>query len=142
MNLVPHPYEETLRLMFTSKWRGKIDRISQKSGVGLGTGVFVNKSREIDMGFLGERCNNPVEFLEKAADLRHRVVHYSGRVDKAFAMAYPKAGLAEGDSITLPFGFPMSFQLFFSQLTDVIDEVFSLKFGWERKTVAPETLTE
>lgn len=142
MNLVPDPYEETLRLMYTSKWRGKIDRITQKLGVSLGTRVFVNKFREIDMGFLGERCNNPIEFMEKAADLRHRLVHYSGRVDKAFIAAYPKAGLVEGDSITLPFGFPMELQLFFSHLTDVIDDAFSSKFGWQRKIVAPEALTE
>lgn len=142
MNSDRDPYEETLRLMYMSKWRGKIDRISHKVGVRLGTRVFVNKFRHIDMGFLGERCKNPIEFLDKAADLRHRLVHSSGRVDEAFVAAYPKAGLSIGQTISLPFGFPVPLQLFFSHLTEVIDEAFSSKFGWPRTAVAPETLTE
>ena len=140
---VADPYEETLRLMVTSRWRGKIDRINQKLGMGkrLGASMFVGKFRDVDMGFLGERCKNPIEFLDKAADLRHRLVHSSGRIDKEFVSAYPKAGLSIGQTISLPFGFPIPLQLFFSHLTDVIDEAFSNKFGWRRTMESPETLT-
>ena len=136
------PYEEALRLMYTSKWRGKMDKIAQKLGVQLGTGIFLSKFQNIDMGFLGERCPNPIEFLEKAADLRHRLVHYSGRADKQFAKDYPKSGLSEGDIISLPFGLPMSMQPFFAHLTDVIDDAFCSKFGWQRTVVSVEKLTE
>jgi len=141
---IADPYEETLQLMVASRWRGKIDRINQKLGIGilLGTRTFVNKFRDIDMGFLGERCENPIEFLEKAADLRHRLVHSSGRVDSEFVAAYPKAGLSIGQTISLPFGFPIPLQLFFAHLTDVFDEAFSKKYGWPRTIVSPETLTE
>ena len=140
---VADPYEETLRLMVRSKWSAKIDRVNQKLGMGvrLGTRAFVNKFRDVAMGFLGEQCKNPIEFLEKAADLRHRLVHSSGRVDKNFLAAYPKAGLSIGQTISLPFGFPIPLQLFFSHLTDIIDEAFSDKFGWQRTTVSLENLT-
>jgi hypothetical protein len=136
------PYEETLRLMYTSKWFGKIDRIGKKLDVGLGGRVFLDKFRDIDMGFLGEECKNPIDFLEKSADLRHRLVHSGGRVDKEFALMYPRAGLAAGQSISLPFGFPISFQLFLAQLTEAIDEAFSARFDWQRTSVSPERLTE
>lgn len=139
---VSDPYEETLRLMYTSKWRGKMDRITQKLNVPLGTKVFVNQFKDIDMGFLGQQCKNPIEFLEKAADLRHRLVHYSSKVDKEFLNVYPNAGLSEGDTISLPFGLPMSLQLFYAHLTDVIDKAFSSKFGWQRTVVPIEKLTE
>jgi len=125
-----------------SKWQGKIDRISKKLGIRLGTRVFINKFHDIDMGFLGEPCKSPIELLEKAADLRHRLVHSSGRVDAAFIATYPKAGLSVGQVISLPFGFPIPLQLLFYHLTEVFDEAFSSNFGWQRTTVAPETLTE
>lgn len=136
------PYEETLRLMSTSKWRGKMDRVTQKLNVPLGTRVFMNQFKDIDMRFLGQQCNNPIEFLEKVADLRHRLVHYSGKVDKEFSKAYPNTGLSEGATISLPFGLPMSLQLFFAHLTDVIDKAFSLQYGWQRTVVPIEKLTE
>ena len=138
------PYEETLQLMVTSRWRGKIDRIDKKLDIGirLGTRTFVSMFRDIDMEFLGERCENPIEFLGKVADLRHRLVHSSGRVDSEFVAAYPKAGLLPGQTISLPFGTPLPIQLFFARLTDVFDEAFSKKYGWHRTIVSPETLTE
>ena len=139
---IPDSYEETLRLLYTSKWQGKIDRITQKLKVQLGTRKFRNGFRNIDMDFLGQRCQNPIDFLEKVADLRHRLVHYSGRVDKQFVTDYPKSGLSEGSLISLPLGFPMSIQLFFVHLTDLIDEAFCLKFGWQRTVVTIEKLTE
>jgi hypothetical protein len=93
INFQPDPYQEALNLMSSSKWRGKIDRITKKIGVNLGIGVFVKKFQGVDMGFLGEQCHDPIEFMEKVADFRHRLVHYGGRIDKNFLTQYPKTVL-------------------------------------------------
>lgn len=139
---VDDAYQETLNLMVLAKWRGKIDRISQKLKLGLGKHRFVKKFKDIDMGFLGDPCEDPLEFLEKAGDLRHRLVHSSGRADAALVAAYPNAGLSIGDGITLSFALPYSLQFFFAHLSDLFDEAFASSFGWNRTSFAPEILTE
>lgn len=143
MGSMSNPLQMTLKLMITSKWQAKIDRINQKLGIGkqLGKSALLGKFKNIDMGFLGEPCQDPIEFLEKVADFRHRLVHSSGRVDKEFASTYPQAGLSIGQTLSLPFGFPIPFQLFLSHLTGVIDEAFSDKFGWKRTMVSVHNLT-
>jgi len=138
---VRDPYQDTLNLMVLAKWRGKIDRINKRLKVGLGKRRFVTKFKNIDMGFLGDRCTDPLEFLEKAGDLRHRLVHSSGRVDAALAAEYPKAGLKMGDAISLPFDLPFALQFFFAHLSDLFDEAFASRFCWQRTKMAPETLT-
>jgi hypothetical protein len=141
MGTEPDPYQKALELMILSKWEGKIDRISMKLNAPLGKGAFSAKFKDIDLGFFNESCRSPIEFLEKAAELRHLLVHSCGRVDDAFLMAHPKIGLAIGQTVSLPFGLPLQLQLFFSHLSEVFDEAFSSTFGWQRTLVAPETLT-
>ena len=136
------PFEESVRLMAGTKWRGKVDRIGQKFGIALGKKRFVAHFKDFEMGFLGEGTADPIEFLEKATDLRHRLVHAVGRVDAAFAATYPKAGLSEGDKIRLPLGLPVGMHLFFVHLSDLFDKAFASRFGWKRRAIAPETLTE
>ncbi len=132
--------EEAISLLISSKWEGKFDRISQKLGVQLGKHSRVQKFRDLDMGFLGESCVDPVDFLQRMADLRHRLVHSTGRADSILVSRYPMAGLAEGKFITLPFGLPYDVHFFFVLLTDYLDKAFAKKFGWERTQVAPEEL--
>jgi hypothetical protein len=141
MGTKPDPYEKALELMVLSKWEGKIDRICLKLDVPLGKGVLTTKFEGFDLGFFNEKCKNPVEFMEKLAELRHLLVHSCGRVDNAFLPAHPNLGLAAGQVIPLPFKLPMELQLFFSHLSDAFDEAFSSTFGWQRIPVAPETLT-
>ena len=135
------PYQETLNLMALSKWRGKIDRIDSKMQVGLGKHLFVDKFQDIEMGILGEQCDDPRKFLEIAADLRNRLVHSVGRADAGFVDTYPESGLSVGDEITIPARFLFPLQFFFTHLSDVFDEAFSSKFGWPRVIQAPESLT-
>ena len=70
------PYQEALNLMVLAKWRGKVDRIGKRLELKIGKRRFVTKFRDIDMDFMGESCKDPLEFLEKAGELRHRLVNF------------------------------------------------------------------
>lgn len=137
-----NPEDEAVKIMLGTAWHGKFDRIIQKIGVTLGKGKLVNKFRNLDMGFLGEKCVDPIDFLDSMADLRHRLVHSSGRADTALVNKYPKANLRPGDLIELPFGLPYGIHMFFVFLAEVVDEVFATKFNWTRSIVAPEKLID
>lgn len=134
------PYEAAIKLISTTRWQGKIHRIINKFGVNLGATVFIEKFKGIEISLLKHKYDNPLEFLESLAEVRHRLVHYPGHVDKTFLEKFPNSGLSEGGTISLPGGATLSMHLFFVQLTDVIDEAFASKFGWERKMVIPEKL--
>jgi hypothetical protein len=136
------PIEETIRLMMGTKWPGKIDRISQKLNLDLGKRTRTRHFKDLSMEFLGTVHTDPMELLEKMADVRHRLVHYSGRVDSLFASEYPNSSLSEGDLIVLPARLPYDVHFFFILLTGLIDEAFSNRFGWTRTTVSLEHLVE
>jgi hypothetical protein len=136
------PYQETLSLMISSKWPGKIDRISQRLSVQLRRRDFVQRYENIEMGFLGNPISDPIGFLQCMADLRHRLVHSAGRVDSKLVSDYPRAGLKVGGIIELPFGLPFDIFFFFVPITDLIDEKFSDKFDFTRERVEPESLVD
>lgn len=136
------PEEEAIKLMIGTSWRGKFDRIAQKIGVSLGKGKLVSKFRDLDMGFLGDKCTDPIDFLDRMADLRHRLVHSNGRADTALLSKYPNTGLSAGDLITLPFGLPHGIHMFFVFLGEVVDESFAIKFNWTRSVISPERLVD
>ena len=143
MGSISNPIKSTITIMTASKWRAKFDRINQKLGIGkqLGRAALISKFKDVEMGFLGDLCQDPVDFLEKMADFRHRLVHSSGRVDQDFKATYPKAGLSVGQILSLPFGLPIPLQLFYSHLTDIMDQAFAKKFGWNRKLLSIQQLT-
>ena len=61
-------------------------------------------------------------------------------MDEAFASQYPKANMRAGDTISLPTDLPIALHLFLVHLSDLFDEIFAAKFGWDRTTIGPETL--
>ena len=137
---IEDPQQETLNLMVMSKWRGKIDRIGEKLGFKIGKRKFVAKFKNIELEFLGDLCSHPLEFLEKASDLRNRLVHSSGRADHELVRRYPNSNMKIGDTISLPYDLPFQLNLFFIHLSDLFDEIFTAKFGWKRTLIAPERI--
>ncbi len=138
----PNPEDIAVETMMGTRWEGKFNRVMQRIGVKFGKQRMVNKFHNLDMGFLGEKCVDPVDFLDRMADLRHRLVHSSGRVDKALVNKYPKANLRTGDLIVLPFGLPHGIHMFFVFLAEFVDEIFAARFNWTRSEVAPEKLID
>lgn len=94
------------------------------------------------MHFLGTKCSQPMDFLEKVSDLRDRVVHYGSRVDAGLASSYSEAGFKEGDEIAFPFDVPTQLHLFLTHLSNLVDDAFCRKFGWPRDIVGPENLLD
>lgn len=138
----PNPKEETIRLMMATKWVGKIDRISQKFGLDLGKRARDEHFQELHMEITGNVYKDPIEFLQKMADIRHRLVHYSGQVDALLIKDVPNYGLSVGDLIELPGQLPYDVNNYFVMLTEMIDEAFSNQFGWSRVLIPPEQLVE
>ncbi len=134
------PYEEVLRLMSSSRWRGKMDRIAKKTGVPLTTSRFIAKFKGIEMEFLGDTIENPIEFLENIADFRHLLVHNSGRVTDNFIKKYPHANVTIGDQLQLPAGFPMNMQLYLTYLSGLVDDIFCSTFSWTQQEKSVEKL--
>ncbi len=138
---ISDPETEAVGLMTTHRWPGKISRIAQKFDVKLGKRKLVNHFRDFEMEFLGEKFDDPIAFLDRVADFRHRIVHSAGRVDSILAAMYPGLPQKENDVLKLPFVLPIGLHRFFVMLTEIFDEAFASKFGWERKLIKPETLT-
>jgi len=136
------PIEETIKLLMATKWLGKVDHIAQTFKLKLGKRVRDQKFKDLDMEFAGEFYTDPIEYLQKMADIRHRLIHYSGRVDSLLLEEFPKAGLSVGDLITLPAHLPYDVHFYFVMLTDLIDDAFSKKFGWPRNSIPTERLVE
>ena len=133
-------YNDALNLLVGRKWEGKIARIDNRLGLGLQGTLMREWFKGISMDFLGAPCSQPMDFLEKISDLRDRVVHYSSRVDQGLANDYPGARLKVGDEIGFPFDLPTQFNFFLAHLSDLVDDVFCLRFRWPHSFIRPETL--
>lgn len=136
------PFEEAVALVAMTKWKGKLDRIAQRFSLPLGHRRYVAAYAGIEMQFLGKTTDDPVEFLQATADLRHRLVHAAGRADAQLLAEYPQSGLTEGALIGLPFGLPVALHFWFVPFTDVLDEAFSAAHGWTRERVAIDQLID
>lgn len=137
----PEPEQATLQLMMSARWSGKLDRISQRFELGLRARQLRRLYEHIEMGFFGRQFADPVEFLQAVANLRHRIVHSSGRVDQALLNEYPECRLQPGDLLTLPVALPLELWFFFVPLTEELDRLFAERFEWSRQEVRPEQLT-
>lgn len=138
----PNPEEETIKLMMATKWLGKIDRISQRLGVDLGKRKRDIHFQNLHMEFAGNVYKDPIGFLQNMADIRHRLIHYSGRIDALFMIEFPKSSISVGDLIVLPAHLPYDVNNYFVLLTELIDGAFSEQFGWSRESIPLEQLFE
>jgi hypothetical protein len=136
------PFDEAVALVSMTKWKGKLDRIAQKFALGLGHKRYIAAYSGIEMAFLGNSTTDPLEFLQAAADVRHRLVHSAGRADAQLLAEYPQSGLLEGGLIELPFGLPVGMHFWFVPLTGLLDEAFSARFGWARETNSIDQLID
>ncbi len=135
-------YTEAKTLLIRRKWEGKIGAIDHRLSLGLKGRLLKEWFEGIEMHFLGTKCSQPMDFLEKVSDLRDRVVHYGSRVDAGLASSYSEAGFKEGDEIAFPFDVPTQLHLFLTHLSNLVDDAFCRKFGWPREIVGPENLLD
>lgn len=133
-------YEVAKKLLVGRKWEGKITAIDFRLSLGLRGRLVKEWFKDLDMEFLGSKCSQPLDFLEKISDLRDRLVHYGSRVDAGLTVAYPDAGFKIGDEIGFPLETPVELHFFLVHLSDLLDEAFCVKFGWDRPKVSPEKL--
>ena len=134
------PSEETLRLMTGVQWVGKIDRISQVFKLNLGKRVRRSAFHEMSMESMGRQIDDPADFLQTLATVRHRIVHYSGRVDRSLAEEFASFGVKEGEAITLAPRIPFEVHFFLIHFSELFDSEFCRRFGWSREEIRVELL--
>jgi len=132
------PQTEAIRMTMMTRWQGKIDRMREKFSLDMPQRTFREEFSDMRMEFLGERCTNPIELLEKLAEFRHRLVHSAGRADGPFLKSFPTVPFAEGEQIRMPTSLPFDLHYFFVPFTDIIDSAFAKRFNWPRLPFAPE----
>lgn len=136
------PSQDAVNIMARTKWEGKIDSICQRFSLELGKRQFADSFRNIKMEFLGESFSEPLPFLQNIAEIRHLLVHSSGRIGDRLIQRYPEAGFTKDTVIAIPFELPFDLHLFLTVFSDVFDKSFSDKFNWPRNIVQPEQLVE
>ena len=104
--------------------------------------TFRERFSDLKMEFQGESCRSPIEWLEKLAEFRHRLVHSAGRADGPLIDLFSTAPIKEGEQIILPSNLPFDLHFFFALLTDVIDSAFAKRFSWPRTSFQPEKFVE
>lgn len=87
-------------------------------------GKLISHFHGFEMNFSGKVYKNPLMFLDELAQIRHKIVHASN--------------ILEGDRLLfIDINMFNSYYTFCSLLTDYIDEVFSIRFGFQREKVNP-----
>jgi hypothetical protein len=137
---IADPEQESLRMLATRAWEGKIDNIGQRLKVNLGKRRFAERFKEVKLEFQGISCKDPIAFLQKTADIRHLITHSSGRISESLAKDFPDTGLKAGDKIQMPVEFPFDLHIFLVAFSDVFDIAFSEVYSWKRELISPKSL--
>ncbi len=81
------------------------------------------------MNFLGTNYYNPLEFLDKLSEVRHRIIHASSIIDESFIDKNPVASKEKGNLFVVESKMAHHLFAFYFLLTDYIDNLFSQRFG-------------
>lgn len=136
----PASTQDLLDLLGQRQWPGKIDRLQQELGPKLGSGARRAHFTGLQMDLNGVTYSDPAEFLEQIARLRHRLVHYLGRVDQEYANTHPGVPLKVGEVLRFPSEYPALLHCFLVHFTDFVDKAFAAEFGWTQTKEKPELL--
>ena len=134
------PESRTLQTIYGKRWPGRLDSMHQDLQVQLPKRRFTSAFKGQTLVFLGKKRDDPRDFLEDLAQVRHLLVHSAGRVSAAFLADYPEAAISAGDLINIPYATLRHIELFLFRMTDVLDAAFAEKFGWARPVKDPAKL--
>ncbi len=72
----------SLDILMRRKWDGKFNKMSEVFDVNYRAGELMNHFKDFKMTFSGNSIKNPLSFLDKLAQIRHRIVHASSILEK------------------------------------------------------------
>ena len=111
-------------ILMLKKWDGKFCKMNEVFNIGYRASELINYFSHFEMDFNGEKHKNPSVFLDKLAKVRHRIVHASSILEK------DKKIFIDMNIFHGLFGF-------FFLLTDYVDDLFAIKFGYIRQKIKP-----
>ncbi|MCB2182402.1 MAG: hypothetical protein KQH63_10280 [Desulfobulbaceae bacterium] len=111
-------------ILMRKKWDGKFCKMSEAFYIEYKAGDLKKQFNSFEMEYEGEKYNNPLNFLDKLAQVRHRIVHASS--------------ILENDRlIVIDMNIFHGFFVFFFLLTDFVDNLFAKRFGYRRHRLKP-----
>lgn len=111
-------------ILMLKKWDGKFCKMNEVFDIGYKASELADYFSNFEMDFEGKKYNNPLNFLDKLAQVRHKIVHASSIIEKN-RMIFIDINIFHG-----LFGF-------FFLLTDYVDNFFAKKFGYTRQKINP-----
>ena len=111
-------------ILMLRKWDGKFCKMNEIFKIGYQASDLITRFESFEMDFEGKKHKNPLDFLDKLAQVRHRIVHASS--------------ILENDELVfIDMNIFHDFFGFFFLLTDYIDKRFAEKFGYAREKLNP-----
>jgi hypothetical protein len=114
----------SIGILMGGKWDSKFNKMSEIFGLEFKAGALMNHFSGFKLNFEGKIYKNPLSFLDKLAEVRHRVVHASSILEK-------------DKLISVEMNIFHGFYGFYFLLTDFVDSLFANRFNYPRFDVNP-----
>ena len=116
--------EKSLKILMKGNWDGKFCKMQSAFGIDYKASDLINHFKDFEMNFGGTKFQNPLNFLDELAQIRHRIIHASSMLNN-------------GKPIFINAQIFPSFLSFFALLTEYVDRLFSEKFAYTQTKINP-----
>lgn len=117
-------FELSLEIMMRKNWDGKFCKLRDVFRINYRSSELRNHFKGFKMEFNNSDIGDPLSFLDKLAQIRHKIVHTVNIMQS-------------GEKIFIKQEMIFPYYAFFYLLTDYIDLMFSRTFGYERIITNP-----
>ena len=116
--------DKSINMLMLKKWDGKFCKMNEVFGIGYKANDLMNRFNGFEMNFEGKTYQNPLDFLDELAQVRHRIVHASSILEN-------------NKLIFIDMNDFHGFLCFFLLLTDYVDNLFAKRFSYTRQKCNP-----
>jgi len=124
VNITENILDKSIDILMRGKWDGKFCKMNEIFTIDYKAGDLINQFNNFEMDFEGEKHKNPLNYLDKIAQVRHKIVHASSILEND-KMIFINMNIFHG------------FFGFFFLLTDYVDNLFVKRFGYTRQRLKP-----
>jgi hypothetical protein len=131
------PLQNSIKIMMGKSWKSKFAKIDSTFDLNHKDRNLITHFKDFQMEFLGMKFKNPLDFIDKLSEIRHRIVHASSIIDVSYVEKYPQVKSEKGKPITIEITMFHPMYAFYTLLTEYIDELFGERFGYHRVIIDP-----
>jgi len=117
-------FDKSKRILMFKEWNGKFCTMNDFLHIGYKESDLTSCFSNFSLDFEGKEYNNPLDFLNELAQVRHRIVHASSILEN-------------NRKISIDMNVFNGFLGFFFLLTDYVDSLFAKEFSYDRKKINP-----